>query len=246
MARASTTATTPARKGSGKDADAPKKTRWYKQLWAAYQMAREFDRSVTWWLIGSFVGVLALGAVLGVLTHNVLYFTLLAIPFAALAAMYLLARRAETAAYARIEGQPGAALAALGTIRRGWTFAEQPVAIDPRTTDMVFRGIGRPGIVLVGEGPLHRVGRLLEAERKRTARVLPSVPITLLQVGNDEGQVALRKLPRTVQKLKPKLTKAEVGEVGKRLTALGTAKLPIPKGVDPLKARPDRRGLRGR
>ncbi len=246
MARASTTPPTPSRPGTGKAADTPPKVRWYKQLWMAYTMARETDPSVTWWVLGSFVGVLALGAVLGVLAHNFVYFTVMAIPFAALAGMYVLARRAETAAYSRIEGKPGASLSALSTVRRGWTFTEEPVAVDPRTQDLVFRGLGRPGVVLVGEGPAHRVGKLLEAERKRTARVLSGVPITVLQVGSDEGQVALRKLPRTVQKLKPKLTKAEVGEVGKRLNALGGARLPIPKGVDPLRARPDRRGMRGR
>lgn len=246
MARASTTPPAPARKGTGNAADTPPKVRWYKQLWMAYTMARETDPSVTWWVLGSVVGVLALGVVVGVLASNPVYFTIIAIPFAALAGMYVLARRAETAAYSRIEGKPGASLSALSTIRRGWTFAEEPVAIDPRTQDLVFRGLGRPGVVLVGEGPAHRVSKLLESERKRTARVLSGVPITVLQVGSDEGQVALRKLPRTVRKLKPKLTKGEVGEVGKRLNALGGARLPIPKGVDPLRARPDRRQIRGR
>lgn len=246
MARASTTDSTAARGGSGKSTDSPKKVRWYRQVWAAYQMARETDPAVTWWIVGAFVGVLAVGAVLGVALNHLVYFLVLAIPFALLAGMYVLARRAESAAYARIEGQPGASRSALGTIRRGWTFAEEPVAFEPRTQDMVFRGVGRPGVVLVGEGPAHRVDKLLEAERKRTARVLSGVPIHLIQVGNEDGQTPLRKLPRQVQKLKPKLTKAELAAVNKRLVALGTAKLPIPKGVDPLRARPDRKGMRGR
>lgn len=246
MARASSTDPTPARKGSGKDSDTPKKVRWYRQVWAAYQMAREHDPSITWWVLAAFFGVIAVGAVIGLLLHNLLYFTLMGIPFAALAGMYVLARRAESAAYSRIEGQPGASRSALGTIRRGWTFTDEPVAIDPRTNDLVFRGIGRAGVVLVSEGPANRVAKLLESERKRTARVISGAPIILLQVGNDEGQVPLRKLPRQVQKLKPKLTKTELAAVNKRLTALGTVRLPVPKGIDPLKARPDRRGLRGR
>ena len=45
---------------------------------------------------------------------------------------------------------------------------------------------------------------------------------------------------------RPKLTKQEVAEVNKRLTALGGVKLPVPKGVDPMRARPDRKGMRGR
>lgn len=243
MARQNTSAASS--EPSGKPAKV-RKMRWYHQLWQAYQMTRKVDPAVTWWLLGSFLGVLAIALVIGLLVDQVVYVLLLGLPFAALAAMYLLARRAETAAYRQIEGQPGASLSALRTIRRGWEFPEEPAAVDPRTQDLVFRGIGRAGIVLVGEGPAARIGRLLDTERKRTARVLPNVPITLLQAGSEEGQVPLRKLPRTVQKLKPTLTKQEVAEISKRLRALGGPRLPVPKGIDPMRARPDRKGMRGR
>ena len=235
-----------ARDTSASAAPKVKKTRWYHQVWQAYQMTRKVDPSVTWLVLGVFVGIVAIGAVVGVLLGSWLYWMLLAVPFAALAALFILARKAETAAYTQIEGQPGASRAALGTIRRGWTFNEEPVAADPRTQDLVFRGVGRAGVVLIGEGPAPRVARLLEQERKRTARVVSGAPITLIQCGNDEGQVPLRKLPRAVQKLKPTLTKAEVGAVEKRLTALGGVRLPVPKGVDPMRVRPDRKGMRGR
>ncbi|MBU4337678.1 MAG: DUF4191 domain-containing protein, partial [Actinobacteria bacterium] len=135
---------------------------------------------------------------------------------------------------------------ALSTIRRGWAFAQEPVAVDPRTRDLVFRGVGRPGVLLIGEGPTNRVSRLLEAERKRTARVVGGAPIIVMQMGNDEGQIPLRKLTRAVQKLRPTLTKQEVAEVDKRLTALGGVRLPVPKGVDPMRVRPDHKGQRGR
>jgi hypothetical protein len=242
MARASSS-------GAGSSALKPpkqKKTRWYHQVWQAYRMTRKADPAVTWLLLGVFVGVIAVALIIGLLWGPWLYTLLLGIPFALLAAMLVLARRAEAAAYTQIEGQPGASRAALGTIRRGWNFPEEPVAVDPRTQDLVFRGVGRAGVVLVGEGPAPRIGRLLESERKRTARLLPNVPIHLVQAGSGEGQVPLRKLPRTVQKLKPTLTKQETSEVIKRLTALGAVRLPVPKGVDPMRARPDRKGMRGR
>jgi len=235
-----------ARNSSSSDTPEVKKTRWYHQVWQAYQMARRVDPSVTWLILATFVGILAVGAVVGLLIGQWLYWMLLAVPFAVLAALFVLARRAETAAYTQIEGQPGASRAAVGTIRRGWTFGEEPVAVDPRTQDVVFRGVGRAGVVLIGEGPASRVGRLLEQERKRTARVISGAPVITIQCGNDEGQVPLRKLPRAVQKLKPQLTKAEVAAVSKRLTALGAVRLPVPKGVDPLRVRPDRKGMRGR
>lgn len=224
----------------------PKKQRWYHQVWAAYQMTRRQDPTVTWLILGVFVAVLLLGLIIGLLIGHPVYVTLVALPFALLAGMFTLTRRAERAAYTQIEGQPGAARAALGTVRGGWTFDDEPVAVNPRTQDFVFRGVGRPGVVLVSEGPAHRVARLLEDERRRVARVVPNVPITLIQVGNEEGQVPLTKVARTVTRLRPKLTRPEAAEVGKRLKALTTNKLPIPKGVDPFRARPDRKGMRGR
>ncbi|GMA89001.1 hypothetical protein GCM10025868_42510 [Angustibacter aerolatus] len=46
--------------------------------------------------------------------------------------------------------------------------------------------------------------------------------------------------------MRPTLSKAEVVAVHKRLRALGAQRLPVPKGIDPMRARPDRRGMRGR
>jgi Domain of unknown function (DUF4191) len=226
----------------------PKKQRWYKQLWQVFQMTRESDPAITWILLGIFLGIIAIGVVVGLALSALIFWLLLSIPFAALAAMFVLSRRVEKAAFSQIEGKTGATVAALRSIRSGWTFPEEPAAFDPKTQDLVFRGVGRAGVVLVGEGPAPRINKLLEAERKRTARVVGGAPVTLLQMGNGEGQIPLRKLPRAVQRLKgeKRLTKAEVAEVNKRLTALGGAKLPMPKGVDPTRARPDHKGMRGR
>jgi len=222
-----------------------KKQRWYNQLWQVFQMTRKSDPAITWILLAVFVGIIAVGVAVGLATGALIFWLLLSIPFAALATMFVLTRRVEAAAFAQIEGQTGATLSALRSIRRGWTFPEEPAAFDPKTRDLVFRGVGKPGVVLVGEGPAPRINKLLEAERKRTARVVGGAPITVLQMGNDEGQIPLRKLPRAVQRLRGgKLTKQEIAEVNKRLTALGGAKLPMPKGVDPNRARPDRKGMR--
>jgi hypothetical protein len=236
----------PGAQGATPTAGKPKKTRWYHQVLQAYRMTRRNDPAVLWWMIGAVVAVLAVAAVIGILVDQVIYVLVLGLLFAPLAAMFVLARRAERAAYGQIEGQPGASLSALRTIRRGWEFPEEPVAIDPRTQDMVFRGVGRAGVVLVAEGGASRLPKLLEAERRKVARVLPNVPITLLQTGNGEGQVPLQKLPKAVQRLKPTLTKQEAAEITKRLRALGGVRLPVPKGVDPTRVRPDRKGMRGR
>ena len=99
MARASSS-------GAGSTALKPpkqKKTRWYHQVWQAYAMTRREDPAVTWLILGAFVAVLALFVLVGALWFSWLYTLLLGIPFALLAAMFILARRAETAAYSRIE-----------------------------------------------------------------------------------------------------------------------------------------------
>lgn len=237
-----------AAKSSSSPENKPKarKRRWYRQLWDVFQMTRRHDKKITWWIVLAFVGVVALAVVVGLLTGQLLYTLIIGVPTGVLVAMVILGRRAERAAYTQIEGQPGAAAAALGTLRRGWAVENEPVAVDPRTQDMVFRAVGRPGVVLVSEGPASRVSRLLESERRRVVRVLPNVPVHLVQLGNEEGQVPLGRLARTVQRRRGKLTPTETAEISKRLKALGAARPPIPKGIDPTRVRPDRKGMRGR
>ena len=56
----------------------------------------------------------------------------------------------------------------------------------------------------------------------------------------------LRKLTNRIQRMKPVLTKDEVSLVNKRLRSIGGVRPPLPKGVDPSKARMDRKAMRGR
>ncbi|GAB3566712.1 DUF4191 domain-containing protein [Spelaeicoccus albus] len=217
-----------------------------KQIWNVFKMTRRQNPAVVWWMLLAFFGLVFIGAVAGFIVGHAIYATVLGVAFGILAAMFVLARMAERAAFKQIDGQPGAVGSALGTLKRGWSVEEQPVVIEPRTQDLVFRATGKAGVVLVSEGPAQRAARILGKEKKRTSRVLPNVPVHLIQAGNGDNQVPLRKLNRTVTKLKPELTKAEVLAVRKRLTALPSSAMPIPKGVDPARARPDRKGLRGR
>ncbi len=221
-----------------------KKPRWYKLIWQAFTFTRDRYRPILWQLPAVFFGVLVLGYVIGLLVNHPVYVVIIAIPIGALAAMYTLTNRFTKVQYKDLDGEVGASQAVLGTIKRGWTFTEQPVAFDAKSQDIVFRGVGRPGVILVGEAKSPKVKRLLSDEKKRLNRVAKDVPVTTIEVGDREGQVPLAKLTTAVRKLKPKLTKAEVGEVEKRLSALGAAKLPIPKGVDPMRARMNHRNAR--
>jgi len=167
---------------------------------------------------------------------------LLALPMALLAATFWFSRRAMKAAYTQIDGQPGAAAAVIQSMRGGNWLVTPAVAAN-KNQDLVNRVVGRPGVVLVSEGPSSRVVPLLANERKRTARWLPEVPIYEIQVGNDEGQVPLVKLQSALNKLPRNLRGGEVTEIRRRLDALGNAatSMPIPKGPMPTSARQVRR-----
>ncbi len=120
-----------------KDPAAPKKTRWYHNVAQAYRMAYETDKALPWWMAAAMVATIAVGLVIGLLTGQTVYFLIIGVLFSTIAGMAVLARRAEQAAYARIEGQPGAALSALKTIRRGWTFGEEPESEGGEVLDLM-------------------------------------------------------------------------------------------------------------
>lgn len=233
----------------------PKKPGRFAQIRQVYTAAHQVDRLIGWWMLLAFVAVLAVVVGIGFLVGYPVYAAILGLPLALLAATIVMSRRAERAAYRAIEGQPGSSGAALQSLRRGWFYEQQPVALEgargTRPEDMagaafVFRAVGRPGVVLVGEGPQGRVTKLLASERKKVERVAPGVPVTLLQVGSGEGQVPVRKLSGKITRMKPVLTKDEVSLVNKRLKSLGGIRPPVPAGMDPMRARVDRKAMRGR
>ncbi len=231
-----------------------KKPGRFAQMRTVLTQSKALDPKIGWWMALAFVGTLAVTVGIGVLVGWPVYALLLGLPLAALAATIVMGRRAERAAYSRLSGQAGASGAALTSLRKGWFTDAEPVAVDATRASgigeaaMVFRALGRPGIVLVAEGPEQRAKRLLAAERKKTERIAPGVPITTLRVGDGDGEdlVSIRKLTSRVQRLRAVLTKDEVNKVNKRLRALGGVKMPLPHGMDPIKARPDRRAMRGR
>lgn len=229
----SATTANPGRAGrAGKaGAAAPAKQSRRGQIRAAYKMTRQVDPLVGWVTFAAGFVTFAAFLAIGFLVELPLYLGLFGFMLGLLAATIVFGRRAEKAAYAQVEGQPGAAAAALNMLRRGWTVT--PGVAANRNQDVVHRAVGRPGVVLVGEGSPTRVGHLLAAEKKKVSRYLPEVPIYELQAGNEEGQVPLRKVPIRLRKLPRNLKNPQVAEVNRRLKALGTMNLPIPKGPMP-------------
>lgn len=228
-----------------KPAKAQKEPGRLKQMWQVFQMTRRYDSSVVWYMALGLIGgiVVGLAMALWLASGSVfgLVLWLIAGLFAGiLIAMIILGRRAERAAYGQIEGQPGAVGAIFrSSLPRGWRGDEMPIHVNPRTQDAVYRAVGRGGIALVAEGPQSRTKRLLDDERRKVARILPNVPINTYFVGPDPDSVPLHQVPKTLRKVKKNLTKPEVIAVNNRLSSLGN-NLPIPKGVDPFKVRPQR------
>ena len=93
--------------------------------------------------------------------------------------------------------------------------------------------LGRPGVILVAEGVPQRVRGLLAPEKKRIARVVGDTPIYDVIVGDDEGQVPLRKLSTHVVKLPRNLTAGEVNALGQADERAGGARMPVPGGPLP-------------
>jgi hypothetical protein len=205
------------------------------QIRETFKFTRKADPTITWVLLGVFLGTLAIVIGLGFLFHIPWILGILALPLALLATTFVFGRRAEKAAYAQVEGQIGAAASVLNTLRAGW-FVTPAVGVT-KSQDLVHRVVGRPGVILVSEGPSSRVTNLLANEKKRMSRFVGETPIYEIQSGNDEGQIPLGKLQREVMKLPKNLKPGQVTELRRRLDALTTSPLPIPKGPLPKGAR---------
>jgi hypothetical protein len=183
------------------------------------------------------VAIIGVFTVAGLLSGLAGFLIPLGVLAGVLAAMILFSRYAQSAQYAQIEGQPGAAAAVLQSLRGDWTVA--PAVTGNRNMDVVHRAVGRPGVVLVGEGNPSGLSSLLAAEKKRIARVAYDVPIYDIQVGNGDGQIPIRRLHSHVMKLPRNLKRAQVSDLNYRLKALPQT-LQAPKGPMPRSPRPPR------
>jgi len=75
-------------------------------------------------------------------------------------------------------------------------------------------------------------------EKKRVARIAGDTPIYDVLLGDDEGQIPLRRLSNHLVKLPRNLSQAQVNALDKRMAALGGTKTaPLPKGPMPTRAR---------
>jgi Domain of unknown function (DUF4191) len=233
-----------------KDKDPDKQPSGIGRIRAAYTMTKERDKYVglicfAWFLgVALIVGGLAYWLFPGI--SGPITAVVLGVPAGMLAWVIVFGRRAERSAYKQLEGQPGAAAAALGVLRRGWQV--QPAIAITKNQDLVHRVVGRPGIILVGEGQSSRVRQLLQVEKKKHARVVgESVPLYDVVVGDGEDEVPIPRLAKHIMKLPKNIHPAEVTDAVQRLKALDAMRpqVPMPKGPMPTTTKQARAAMRG-
>jgi hypothetical protein len=204
-----------------------------KQIADTYKMTKRVDSKIG--LVLAAVGIVTFGVILalGFLIGHPVYAGILGLLVGLLGTAVIFGRRAERAAFGQLEGKPGAAASVLQNVGRGWTVS--PAVTVNKSQDMVHRAVGKAGVVLVGEGNPNRVKGLLAAEKRKVTRVVFDVPVHDYIVGDDEGQLPLKKIRTTLLRLPRSLSGPKTTEVNDRLRALGDlmSNMPIPKGPMP-------------
>jgi hypothetical protein len=201
-----------------------------KQIGMVAGIIRKSDPKALPIVIGSGIAVLVVLVLVGLLTG----LAALLIPFGVLlgvmTSMLLFGRYAQSAQYKAIAGQPGAAAAIVQSMRGNWTVT--PAIAGNRNMDIVHRVVGRPGVILIGEGSPNGLASLLSAEKKKIARIAYAVPITELQVGDEKGQLPVKQLQRKLMKMPRELKPAAVTDLNNRLKSLPSS-LQAPRGPMP-------------
>jgi hypothetical protein len=221
------------------------------QMRQAYQITKRSDRYIGLVLLLTFLVVGGAFATLGYFlfgsgTIGLIITIVFGLLTGLLGVLIVFGRRAEKAAYAQVEGQRGAAAGALQMLRRGWEV--KPAVSFNKNQDVIHRVVGRPGIVLVGEGSHNAVRGLIAAEVKKHARVGgESVPVIGIIVGRGEGEIPLTKLVKHVQKLPKKIKAAQMTDLVYKLKALDAMRpaAPMPRGPVPTSMKGSRKAMRG-
>ncbi|PZU46124.1 MAG: DUF4191 domain-containing protein [Microbacterium sp.] len=211
-----------------------------------------FTKAEFGWLPWALIAVVVLGTALGVLVGflvppvavwSIILWSITGLLFGVLGAMILLTRLSTKAMYKKLDGMPGASGHVLSTsLGRNWVASEMPVGVNPKSQDAVYRVIGRGGVVIVAEGARGRLTRLVNDEKMKVQRVASGVPINVVYVGHGEGDVPIGKLAATIKSFPKKVDRTTMAAVVKRVDSVSQSvtSLPIPKGIDPMRARAQR------
>jgi hypothetical protein len=211
-----------------------------KQIGQVFSFTAKQDRWFVPLLSGAVLIPLAL-TVLGVVLGLRPVWIPVGVMVALLGAVIVLNLRSNAAMMNAAEGQPGAAASLIENMRGDWRV--RPAASSTTQFDMVHVVIGRPGVILLGEGQPQRVRGLLGQEKKRLAKVIGNAPLFDYVIGAEEGQLPIRKLRTTLMRLPRNLTGKDVNALDTRLGAL-MARPQMPKGAIPKNMRPSKGAFR--
>jgi Domain of unknown function (DUF4191) len=211
------------------EADKPGRVEQVKQIWS---MTRKQDPAAIPLVIGSALVVAAILVVLGIVLGHIIIFTIFAVLGAIIVGTSIFGRRATRSMYAQVEGKPGAAAAVLQGMRGDWRVT--PAVGFTRNQELLHRVVGRPGVILIGEGTsTSAIRSLITDQKRRVGRVLPEIEIFDMIIGEGDDRIPISKLQTKLTKLPRNLKKSEVSGVEARLKALGGPSAPIPKGPMP-------------
>ena len=256
-------------------ADKPQKKSMIKQIIQVFQFTYKEDKQLPWLCGGALLAPIVLGVVLGIVFKwSILGWILSMVMFVMLGLMFatmMLTRRADAVGYRQLEGRMGAAISVLSNMNKaGFSFPQEPVWVDPRTKDAVWRGTGYNGIYLVGEGDYERVNRAMDRQEHSIKGVTAgsSIPVYRICVGTGKNQTQLKDLRKVITKQKsyvpsnhknalvakihPRsrflMSKRELAILNDRLRTLQSkGGYGVPKGIDPNRAQKiSRRAMRGR
>jgi len=225
-----------------------KRPGFFSQIRSLYTFTHEAFRWLPFLLVGILLAGIAAGVGVGFLVPPVAVWSVIlwgvtGVMAGILGSLMVMTRLSTRAMYRKLDGMPGAAGHIMSTaLGRNWQGSDMPVGINPKTQEAVYRAIGRGGVVIVGEGSRGRLTRLINDERSKALRVASGVPVTVLYVGHGDDDVPISKLSSTIKSLPKKIDRTTQAAVIKRVDSVSQslASLPIPKGIDPTRARAPR------
>jgi hypothetical protein len=214
-----------------------------KQIWLVFTFTAKRDRLFVPLVVLAVGIATALTVALGLIWSW--FFIPLGVMLALLGVLVVLNLRANRAMMVEAEGQPGAAAGIVENMRGDYRVT--PAVASTTQLDFVHLVICRGGVILLGEGNPNRVRGLLSQERRRLGKVIGNADLRDFMIGNDEGELPLKKLRMTLLRLPRTLGAKEVAALDRRIKALN-ARPQMPKGAIPKNMRPPKgafRAMRG-
>ena len=205
----------------------------FDQVKQTYEIARKHDRFILLWPLLGIVVTIGIGFGIGFAINHLVFVPVIFAILSLLVGLRVFLARARPAIYNEAKDRPGIAVHEVRQMRGDWKITEA-VQFN-RNQEFVHRVIGKPGVILIAEGRSRNVRDLLASEVRRSRRIAPDAPLHEFVIGSreDEGEIPLVKLRRTLVKLPRKLKAPQIKALDVKFKAVANTTMPIPKGPMP-------------